>query len=121
MHAFPMTASTPAHAGDALDALEQALGEERRALLDNDAEALMRATQAKIVALRAAETTPRAIDADRLTALAELNRANGILLSRRRREVSWALRHLGRVESAGVYDAGGQAGSRPQSRFLGTG
>lgn len=121
MHAIPMTAPSPAHAGDALDALERALDEERRALLDNDAEALLRSTQAKIVALRSAETTARAIDADRLTALAELNRANGILLSRRRREVSWALRHLGRVESAGVYDAGGQAGARPQSRILGVG
>lgn len=121
MHAFSMTAPSPAPAGDALDALELALNEERRALLENDAEALMRSTQAKIVALRTAETTPRASDADRLTALAELNRANGILLSRRRREVSWALRHLGRVESAGVYDAGGQAGTRPQSRILGVG
>jgi len=35
--------------------------------------------------------------------------------------VSWALRHLGRVESAGVYDAGGHAGMRPQSRCLGVG
>jgi hypothetical protein len=106
----------------ALDALERALQDERRALLENDAEALMQATQAKLVALRQAETAlPGAVDAPRVSALAELNRANGILLSRRRREVSWALRHLGRVESAGVYDAGGQAGSRPQSRVLGVG
>lgn len=120
MHAAAsLTASSPT--GDALDALELALNEERRALLENDADALLRSTQAKIVALRRAEATPRASDADRLTALAELNRANGILLSRRRREVSWALRHLGRVESAGVYDAGGRAGMRPQSRVLGVG
>ncbi len=121
MHALSLTAFPSAPAGNALDALELALNDERRALLDNDAEALMRSTQAKIVALRQAETTARASDAERLTTLAELNRANGILLSRRRREVSWALRHLGRVESAGVYDAGGQAGNRPQSRFLGVG
>lgn len=119
MHAAALTASMPA--GDALDALERALDGERRALLENDADALMRCTQEKIAALRRAEAAPRAMDADRLTALAELNRANGILLSRRRREVSWALRHLGRVESAGVYDAGGRAGMRPQSRMLGVG
>lgn len=121
MHAFALNAPSPASAADALDALELALNDERRALIENDAEALMRSTQAKILALRQAEAGARASDAERLTALAELNRANGILLSRRRREVSWALRHLGRVESAGVYDAGGQAGSRPQSRILGLG
>lgn len=122
MHAAAPHAPSPAIAGDALDALEQALQEERRALLENDAEALMRSTQAKLVALRRAETLPPGqADASRVTALSDLNRANGILLSRRRREVGWALRHLGRVESAGVYDAGGQAGMRPQSRCLGVG
>lgn len=119
MPAQPMPMPTSA---SALDALEQALQDERRALLENDAEALMRSTQAKILALRRAETAPPAQhEAPRVSALSELNRANGILLSRRRREVSWALRHLGRVESAGVYDAGGQAGTRPQSRCLGVG
>ncbi|GAB6196886.1 flagellar protein FlgN [Lysobacter xanthus] len=122
MHALSMTATSPAQAGEALDALERALQEERRALLDNDAEALVQSTQAKLVALRRAETVaPGHAEAERVMALAELNRANGILLSRRRREVSWALRHLGRVESSGVYDAGGQAGMRPQSRCLGVG
>ena len=38
-----------------LDALEVALNEERRALLDHDVEALLRSTQAKLEALRAAE------------------------------------------------------------------
>ncbi|TBR09309.1 MAG: flagellar protein FlgN [Lysobacter sp.] len=109
-------------AGGALDALEQALQEERRALLDNDVEALLQSTQAKLVALRCAETLlPGQADAGRVTALGELNRANSVLLARRRREVGWALRHLGRVESAGVYDAGGQAGVRPQSRYFGVG
>jgi hypothetical protein len=123
MTAMPAVAMTmPAMQGSALDALEQALQDERRALLANDAEALMRSTQEKIVALRRAETTlPGHGDAARVTELAELNRANGILLSRRRREVTWALRHLGRTESVGVYDAGGQAGMRPQSRVLGVG
>jgi flagellar biosynthesis/type III secretory pathway chaperone len=122
MHATSMTAPAPTHVGDALDALEQALQDERRALVENDAEALLSSTQAKIVALRRAETLqPGHAEATRVMALAELNRSNGILLARRRREVSWALRHLGRVESSGVYDAGGHAGMRPQSRCLGVG
>jgi hypothetical protein len=122
MHATSVNPSTPAHAGEALDALERALQDERRALIDNDAEALLQSTQAKIVALRRAETLqPGHAEATRVTALSELNRSNGILLARRRREVSWALRHMGRVESSGVYDAGGHAGMRPQSRCLGMG
>jgi flagellar biosynthesis/type III secretory pathway chaperone len=122
MFAASLNAPTPVQAGEALDALERALQEERQALLDNDADALLRSTQAKLAALRRAETLqPGHAEAERVMALSELNRANGILLSRRRREVSWALRHLGRVETAGVYDAGGQAGMRPQSRCLGVG
>ena len=122
MYAMSLTAHGTAQAGEALDALECALQDERRALLDNDAEALLRSTQAKIVALRRAETLqPGHAEAARVTALSELNRSNGILLARRRREVTWALRHLGRVETSGVYDAGGQAGVRPQSRCLGVG
>ena len=122
MHAMSLNATSPAQVGEALDALERALQDERRALIDNDAEALLSSTQAKIVALRRAETLrPGHAEAPRVTALSELNRSNGILLARRRREVSWALRHRGRVESSGVYDAGGQAGMRPQSRCLGVG
>ena len=122
MHAVAYAAPSPTLVGEALDALERALQDERRALVENDAEALMQSTQAKLAALRRAETLqPGHADASRVMALSELNRANGILLARRRREVSWALRHLGRVESSGVYDAGGQAGVRPQSRCLGVG
>lgn len=122
MHATSFNAVSLPNVGEALDALEQALQDERRALIENDAEALLRSTQAKIVALRRAESLrPGQADVERVTALGELNRSNGILLARRRREVSWALRHLGRVESSGVYDAGGQAGMRPQSRCLGVG
>ena len=33
----------------------------------------------------------------------------GVLLSRRRREVNWALRQLGRSEDAAAYDAKGQS------------
>jgi hypothetical protein len=105
-----------------LDALEVALNEERRALLDHDVEALLRSTQAKLEALRAAEHAGAAAnDAPRVLALSELNHANGALLARRRREVNWALRHLGRVESTGVYDSRGQPGARPQARCLGVG
>jgi len=106
----------------ALDALEQALAAERRALLDNDADALFRSTADKVAALRRAEALPfDAALADRISALREPNLANGLLLSRRRREVTWALRHLGRVESTPLYTAAGHANSMPQARALGVG
>lgn len=109
-------------APDALTELEHALHEERRALLEHDVEALLRSTQAKLAAVRVLQHLPAgATDAGRVTRLNELNQANHILLARRRREVNWALRHLGRVESAGVYDASGQPGARPQARCLGVG
>lgn len=105
-----------------LEALEQALNSERRALLDHDVDALLQSTAAKLVALRRAEALPADASAvERVTALRALNQANGVLLARRRREVNWALRHLGRLESTGVYDASGQSGSRPQARSLGVG
>lgn len=105
-----------------LEALEQALGAERRALLAHDVDALLNSTAAKLVALRRAEALPpeEAI-VERVTALRALNQANSVLLARRRREVNWALRHLGRVESTGVYDSMGQPGARPQARCLGVG
>jgi flagellar biosynthesis/type III secretory pathway chaperone len=108
--------------GHPLDLLEQALGAERRALLEHDANALLSSTAAKLAALRQAENlTPDAAWVERLAGLRDLNQANGVLLARRRREVGWALRHLGRVESAGVYDSTGQRGDRPQVRCLGVG
>ena len=55
------------------------------------------------------EAQPPLEQAERLRELAERNRANGALLSRRRREVSWTLRQLGRSESASAYDAKGQS------------
>lgn len=107
---------------DPLEALEQALNAERCALLEHDVGALLDSTAAKLAALRRAETLPPdAAAAERLTALRALNQANSVLLARRRREVSWALRHLGRVESTGVYDSTGQPGARPQARCLGVG
>lgn len=105
-----------------LDALEQALNAERQALLDRDAERLLDSTQAKLRALRSIEALALDDDAPaRVLALSELNQANAALLSRRRRELNWALRHLGMTEGANVYDAAGRVGMRPQLRSLGTG
>lgn len=109
-------------AADVLTELEQALQAERRALLDHDVEALLRSTQAKLAAVRAVQSLPAtAAEPERVARLSELNQANHILLNRRRREVGWALRQLGRVESSGVYDASGQSGARLQARCLGVG
>ena len=104
-----------------LDALEHALREERRALLEHDVEALLRSTQAKLDALRDAERLSVAADTPRIAELADLNRANAVLLSRRRREVGWTLRHLGRTDAPAVYDGQGHTGARTQSRWLGSG
>lgn len=107
---------------DPLDCLEQALDAERRALLENDVDGLMNSTAAKLAALRRAEQlAPNEAVVLRLTALRAKNQDNGVLLARRRREVTWALRHMGRVESTGVYDACGHSGTRPMARSLGTG
>ena len=107
-----------------LDALETALNAERRALLEHDVDALMRSTQAKLDALTAAErlaNTASDVDVVRITQLHELNRANAVLLARRRRELAWTLRHLGRAEANGVYDGTGQSIMRANSRWLGSG
>lgn len=104
-----------------LDQLAAALAEERRAILEHDVEALVRSTQEKLTALRALEAQPPQGDAAfdaRLRELSELNQANGALLARRRREVNWALRHLGRSESTGAYDAHGQTDTISRSRPL---
>lgn len=91
-----------------LDALEAALRAERDALGGQDVEALLRSTEGKLQALRAAESAaPGAIDAARVAALAAYNRENGLMLARRRRAVAFALRQLGRSEAVG-YDTRGQ-------------
>ncbi|AGH77480.1 hypothetical protein XAC29_21215 [Xanthomonas axonopodis Xac29-1] len=95
-----------------LQRLSDALAGERQALLENDIDGLMRHTQDKLSALQALQALEAAMPAgeeERLRELAEANRANGALLARRRREVNWALRHLGRTESAPSYDAKGQS------------
>ncbi|PBJ81904.1 flagellar protein FlgN [Lysobacteraceae bacterium NML93-0399] len=105
-----------AHAS--LERLATALADEREALIGHDVDALMRSTQNKIVALRELEAVPSGEISGPLAELAEFNRANGALLARRRREVNWALRHLGRMDSAPAYDAQGRAASTPLPREL---
>lgn len=111
----------PAAMDTLLERLETALAEERRALLDHDVEALFRSTQEKLATLRELEAQrPAASEAfeARLRELSDANQANGALLARRRREVNWALRHLGRSESSGAYDAQGQTDTLNRSRPL---
>ena len=106
-----------------LQRLSAALEEERRAIVEHDVEALVRCTQEKLDALRALETAAAGFGfpedlREQLAELAEKNHANGILLARRRREVNWALRHLGRTESHGAYDAQGQTSTTSAPRPL---
>ncbi|MBB5016469.1 flagellar protein FlgN [Rehaibacterium terrae] len=104
-----------------LDDLAEALEAERRALLDHDVDGLVRANAAKLDALRALEAAPPPVaDHDRVVALSELNRANGVLLARRRRAVHWALRQLGRAEAQPEYDPHGRLARTPQARSLGS-
>lgn len=101
-----------------VEQLAVALADEREALIGGDADALMRATQAKLDALGELEAGIEPGLADRVAELAELNRANGALLARRRREVNWALRCLGRSESAAAYDPSGGMERTRTSRGL---
>ena len=94
---------------EALDRLAAALADERRALLEHDIELLVRSTRDKLESLRHLEADLPSGRGERLAELAEANRSNGALLARRRREVSWALRQLGRSEASSAYDAKGQA------------
>lgn len=104
----------------ALTALEQALQDERGALIENNVEALLRASDAKLNALRVLEADPSAAGfGERLALLAEMNRENGQLLSRRRRVVDWTLRQLGRQGNTSTYDAHGGVNTAPRGRALG--
>jgi len=107
---------------EALDTLEAALRAERSALIGNDTDALARANAAKLEALQQLQTAPAdSVAQERLAALAEFNRANGALLVRRQREVTWALRQLGRSETVPAYGADGQLGRAAHKRALGVG
>ncbi len=92
-----------------LQRLSNALDGERQALIEHDVQALIKATGDKLDALRSLEASPPVENLAMLQELAERNRANGVLLSRRRREVNWALQQLGRSESSSAYDAKGQS------------
>jgi len=91
----------------ALEQLDQALNDERQALLNHDVLALITATEHKLHALQRLEGHPPMEQASYMRELAERNRANGLLLIRRRHEMDWALRYLGRNENA-AYTARGQ-------------
>jgi len=101
-----------------LQRLSDALDVERLALVEHDVHALIQATGAKLEALRALEAALPVGQGERLQELAERNRANGVLLARRRREVNWALRQLGRSEEASAYDAKGQSSTLHTRRPL---
>jgi len=98
----------PALGGSALEQLQQALADERQALIAHDAQALIIATECKLDALQKLEAHPPIEQARYLRELADRNHANGLLLARRRREIDWALRYLGRSDS-NAYNANGQA------------
>src|SRR5690606_38851957 len=98
--------------------LARALSDERDALLAGDAGALLRATQDKLALLRELEQGIDPALAGRLSELAELNRANGALLARRRRELDWALRHVGRTAGLRGHDATGVTAQGPRMRAL---
>ncbi len=101
-----------------VERLAKALADEREALLGGDAASLLRATHEKLAALRELEAGLDPAMAGQLAELAELNRANGALLARRRRELNWALRHMGRTESTPGYNASGGMALAPRMRAL---
>lgn len=101
-----------------VERLATALADEREALLGGDAGSLLLATQEKLAALRELEAGMDPAVADRISELAEINRANGALLARRRRELNWALRHLGRTEGMNGYNAAGGLELAPRMRDL---
>lgn len=108
-----------------LDAFGAALESERHALLQRDAEALKAACAAKNDCLRLLARVDTANfvagpHADRLRALADLNRANGELIARRRRDVEWTLTRLGRAVRTPDYDPSGLQSTRPGARPLAT-
>ncbi|MDZ4349172.1 MAG: flagellar protein FlgN [Xanthomonadaceae bacterium] len=108
-----------AQAASLLQALADALEGERKALLENDAEALIGASTSKLQSLQTLERVALSADmAGQVAELAEFNRANGALLARRQREVRWALRHLGRIESAPAYDGRGHLHGETRARVL---
>jgi hypothetical protein len=114
---------SPGPAPGLLDDLAAALAAERSALLQRDAEALRAACAAKNECLRRLVQVDDAHfvpgpHAEQLAALADLNRANGELIARRRRDAEWALSRLGRSVSAPAYQASGTLDATTGSRDL---
>lgn len=113
----------PATLDTALDRLGEVLAAERRAIVEHDVETLLRSTREKLDVLRSVEALVQQADVSdckaRISELAQANHANGALLARRRREVNWTLRHLGRSERSGAYDIHGQTSTLTASRALG--
>lgn len=102
-----------------IDMLEAALQAERAALLANDVDGLLCANREKLAALTVLEADPPSPSLHpRIAALSRLNRDNGALLARRRREIDWALQHLGRVEAGSGYDASGRCSASVVGRPL---
>jgi len=101
-----------------LDQLAAVLAEERRALLEQDVPRLLESSQAKRTTLQVLEADPPHGQDERLAELFEENRLNGVLLTRRRREVEVMLQCLGMNESILGYDAQGQSRKLPTRRML---
>jgi len=104
--------------GTALQQLANALADERQALLDRDAQRLLEAGQSKQTALQALASQPPEKDDARLPELAEANRFNGALLTRRRHEVEMLLRLLGQHQDAAGYNAQGRSRNVQPQRVL---
>lgn len=105
-----------------LDTLEDALGKEREALLARDIPGLLETTHAKLQALKACEgCSIEEADATRVARLSEMNRENGVILARRRREVGFLMRTMGMLDEGSTYQANGATPVRPHLRYFGAG
>lgn len=105
-----------------LDALEQALSDERQALLDNDVDNLLASNKAKLAALDGIERFELdGADAERVRELIAKNSANKVLLARRRREVTWSLRYLGMTGAGSTYRQDGTTKPETSLRYFGAG
>lgn len=105
-----------------LDILEQALNAERQALLGQDTPALECAIQAKLEALGVIEQLQLGSEHEaRVKALSDLNRANSVLLTRRRREVNWTLKQMGAIDESRAYRHDGSPNVKSSLRYFGAG
>jgi len=108
---------------EVLRVLREALLTERRALIENDPETLLRVTSEKTkvlthLATLSGQSVPDDAARAELYALSELNIANGTLVAKRRFETVWVLRQLGVCEGGNAYDAQGLMGQALRRRAL---